>query len=367
MDERWLRRLRRRDLLRMGGAGAAAAAFLQACGPAATPAAPTSAATAAVAPAPTTAPPTAAPKAAKTFAIRFGAGSNAATPQGKASAYFAQELGKRSNGAVTATYFPDGQIGNPRDLLEGLRLGTVQMAEVSTANITAFLSDTLVFDMPYVFAGSEQLLKFLDGPAGRRTLGVERFGTVGFRALAWLDQGSRSLFNSKRAVANPSDMKGLKVRVEENPVRVAALNAMGAQATPMAFGEVYGALQQKVVDGAEGPPPVILAQKFNEVTQYLSLTEHFTTPGVFVMSKKFFDELSPDLQAIVEKVARDAEALERKIWAEESATTLQALEKAGMKINQVDKAAFQRTVDGVIKEYTAKVDKAWLDVVMAQR
>ena len=301
-------------------------------------------------------------------AIRFGAGSNGATPQGRASQFFADELTGRSGGAIDCKYFPDGQIGAPRDLLEGIQIGTVQMAEVSTANVSAFLPDTQVFDMPYIFTGSEQLLTFLDSPVGRDVLAVERFGTAGLRAIAWMDSGARSVFNSRRPIRTPDDLRGLKIRVEENPIRVASLNAMGAQATPMAFTEVYGAIQQRVVDGAEGPPAIIQPQRFNEVAEYLSLTEHFITPGTFVIGKAYFDGLASDLQGLVLQVGREAEALERQLWAEESAAALQTLEAAGMKINQdVDKAAFQQAVTGVIQEYSARIPKEWFDLVMSSR
>lgn len=124
------------------------------------------------------------------------------------------------------------------------------LADVSTANITPLLADTLVFDLPYVFTNTSALLKFLDGPAGSEKLAVEQFGTIKMRALGWYDPGTRSIYNSRKSIHTPDDLKGMKIRVEENPVRVASFNAMGAQATPMAFSEVYGALQQKVVDGA---------------------------------------------------------------------------------------------------------------------
>ena len=172
----------------------------------------------------------------------------------------------------------------------------MQFAEVSTANITPFLADTMVFDLPYVFTSQPALLKFLDGPVGSEKLAIERFGTIGMRGLCWYDTGTRDIYNSRKPIVTPDDLKGMKIRVEENPVRVAALNAMGAQATPMSFAEVYGALQQKVVDGAENSAQTYMANKHNEVAPLFSLTDHFITPNCVVVSTKFFGSLPKELR-----------------------------------------------------------------------
>lgn len=152
------------------------------------------------------------------------------------SKYLCDEANKRSGGALQIQFFPDAQIGAVRDLLEGIQLGTVQFAAAATTNIIPFLADTLVFDLPYVFTNTSALLKFLDGPAGEK-LAVERFGTIKMRGLSWFEAGTRSIYNNRKPIYTPDDVKGMKIRVEENPVRVASLNAMGAQATPMAYSE----------------------------------------------------------------------------------------------------------------------------------
>jgi tripartite ATP-independent transporter DctP family solute receptor len=300
----------------------------------------------------------------RVFAARFGTVIAATNVIAITDKFFCDEANKRSGGAFQIQFFPDAQIGASRDLLEGIQLGTVQFADVSTANITSFLADTMVFDLPYVFTSQPALLKFLDGPVGSQTLAVERFGTIKMRALCWYDTGTRKIYNSRKPIYTPDDLKGMKIRVEENPVRVASLNAMGAQATPMAFSEVYGALQQKVVDGAENSEQTYMTSKHNEVAPFLSITDHFMTPNCIAVGTMFFNSLPKDLQDLLIQVAKDTAAYERKLWAESSVKLMGEMKAAGVKVNDADKKAFQATVTKVHQEYAKRVPKDWWDTVM---
>jgi tripartite ATP-independent transporter DctP family solute receptor len=300
----------------------------------------------------------------KTFAARFGTVISATTPNAIGDKFFTDEANKRSGGALQIQFFPDAQIGASRDLLEGVQLGTVQFAEVSTANITPFLSDTMIFDLPYVFTSQPALLKFLDSPVGSEKLAIERFATIRMRGLCWYDTGTRDIYNSRKPIVTPDDLKGMKIRVEENPVRVAALNAMGAQATPMSFAEVYGALQQKVVDGAENSAQTYMANKHNEVAPFLSLTDHFITPNCVVVSTSFFGSLPKELQDLLVQVGKDTAVYERKVWAEVGAKLTGDMKAAGVKINDSDKKAFRATVVKLQEEYAKKIPKDWWDAVM---
>jgi|WetSurMetagenome_2_1015567.scaffolds.fasta_scaffold49983_3 TRAP-type transport system periplasmic protein len=300
----------------------------------------------------------------KTFAARFGTVIAASTPNALGDKYFTDEANKRSGGALQIQFFPDAQIGASRDLLEGIQLGTVQFAEVSTANITPFLSDTMVFDLPYVFTSQPALLKFLDSPTGTEKLAIERFATIRMRGLAWYDTGTRCIYNSRKPIVTPDDLKGMKIRVEENPVRVASLNAMGAQATPMSFAEVYGALQQRVMDGAENSAQTYMANKHFEVASLFSLTDHFITPNCIVVSTSWFGGLPKELQDLLIQVGKDAAQYERKVWAEVGGKLADSMKGAGVKINESDKKAFRATVTKVQEEYAKKIPKEWWDTVM---
>ena len=300
----------------------------------------------------------------KMFAARFGTVIAASTPNALGDKYFTDEANKRSGGALQIQFFPDAQIGASRDLLEGVQLGSVQFAEVSTANITPFLADTMVFDLPYVFTSQPTLLKFLDSPVGSEKLAIERFATIRMRGLCWYDTGTRDIYNSRKPIVTPDDLKGMKIRVEENPVRVASLNAMGAQATPMSFAEVYGALQQKVMDGAENSAQTYMANKHNEVAPFFSLTDHFITPNCVVVSTSFFNGLPKELQDLLVQVGKDAALYERKVWAEVGGKLADSMRGAGVKINECDKKAFRATVTKLQEEYAKKIPRDWWETVM---
>jgi TRAP-type transport system periplasmic protein len=300
----------------------------------------------------------------KSFPGRFGTVLSATSPNSIADKFFADEANKRSQGGFQIQFFPDAQIGASRDLLEGVQLGTIQFAEVSTANITPFLADTMVFDLPYVFTSQPQLLKFLDGPIGSQRLAIERFATINMRGLCWFDTGARKIYNSKRPIATPADLKGMKIRVEENPVRVASFNAMGAQATAMSFNQVYGAIQQGVVEGAENSELTYMTNRHNEVAPYLSNTDHFITPNCIVVSTAFFASLPKELQDVLIQVGKDTAVFERKIWAEGSAKLVAEMKAAGVKVNESDKKAFKAMVGKLQEEYAQKIPKDWWTAVM---
>ena len=283
---------------------------------------------------------------------------------GIADKFFCDEANKRSGGAFQIQFFPDGQIGASRDLAEGVQLGTVQFCSVAGANITPFLADMMVFDLPYVFTDTSGLLKFLDSPVGSETLAVERFGTLKMRGLSWYDSGTRNMYSSRKPIYTPDDLKGMKIRVEENPVRIASLNAMGAQATPMAFTEVYGALQQKVVDGAENSVQGYITTKHYEVAPFFAITDHFINLDVILVNTMFFNSLPKELQDLLIQVGKDTAAYERKLWAESSVKLMGEMKAAGVKVNDADKKAFQATVTKVHQEYAKRVPKDWWDMVM---
>jgi tripartite ATP-independent transporter DctP family solute receptor len=298
------------------------------------------------------------------FAARFGVVAAATHVVGIADKFFCDEANKRSGGALQIQFFPDGQIGASRDLVEGVQLGTVQFCSVAGANITPFLSDMLVFDLPSVFTDTSGLLKFLDGPVGSQTLAVERFGTLKMRGLSWYDSGTRNMYNSRKPIHSPDDLKGMKIRVEENPVRIASLNAMGAQATPMAFTEVYGALQQKVVDGAENSVQGYMTTKHFEVAPFFSITDHFINLDVILVSTAFFNGLPKELQDLLVQVGKDTATYERSIFGQGTAKLMGDMKALGIKVNDADKKAFQATVTKVHQEYAKRVPKDWWDMVM---
>ena len=284
-------------------------------------------------------------------------------PPFNADDWFCNEVTKRSNGALTITHFPAGQIGAQRDLVEGLKLGTVDIVGASAALVSTYVPEMSIFDLPYVFRDKAKLYAFLDGPEGQNLM-TEKMGNAGFRGLAFYDVGVRDIFNSRKSVKTIEDLQGLKIRVEENPIRVNTFKALGTQATPMAFTEVYNGIQQGVIDGFENSPLIYLAFKFNEVAPFASRTGHFITPAVRLMSKAGWDKLPADMQALVQTVMTEAAQNERAQWLSAEEKVWADIAALGVTIDEVQKEGFIAAVKPFVEAEMAKLDQNWVEKVM---
>ena len=216
--------------------------------------------------------------------------------QGVAIDTFAREVEKRTGGRYKIQTFYAGALGGERESIESVQLGTQELAFSSTGPVPNFVPEARMFDIPFLFRDKAHARAVLDGSIGQDMLG--QFDAKGFKALAWAENGFRHMTNSKRPVNTPDDLKGLKLRTMENPVHVAAYKGFGIITTPMAFPEVFTALQQGTVDGQENPLPVIMSAKFDQVQKHLSLTGHVYSPCIFLMNKASFDKLS-DRKSVV--------------------------------------------------------------------
>ena len=190
-------------------------------------------------------------------------------------------VAEKSNGAVTLDVFGNSQLGNERDLLEGLQLGSLQITCVSTAPLAGFTDSFLVFDLPFIFETTEQARAVMDSEVGTEILNSVE--DQGMKGLAWFENGFRNVTNSKLPITVPDDLKGIKIRTMENQMHMEAFRVMGADPTPMAMGDVFTALQQGTIDAQENPIPIIETNKFGEVQHYLSMTGHLFSPApVFI-------------------------------------------------------------------------------------
>nr|MBP7531909.1 DctP family TRAP transporter solute-binding subunit [Ottowia sp.] len=223
-----------------------------------------------------------------------------------------------------------------------------------------FVPETKILDVPFLFRDKAHARAVLDGPIGDELL--KKFEPKGFKALAWAENGFRHMTNSKRSVNSPDDLKGLKMRTMENPVHIAAYKAFGIITTPMAFPEVFTALQQGTVDGQENPLPVIISAKFDQVQKHLSLTGHVYSPAIFVMNKGAFDKLSAaDKQAFID-AAKEGTKANRARVDEDDAKGVADLRSKGMTVvDNVDKAKFQAALTGVNAQFEKEFGKANLD------
>ena len=224
------------------------------------------------------------------------------------------------------------------------------------------MPDTKILDVPFLFRDKAHARAVLDGPIGQELL--TKFDAKGFKALAWAENGFRHMTNSKRDVKEPGDLKGLKMRTMENPVHIAAYKGFGIITTPMAFPEVFTALQQGTVDGQENPLSVIIASKFEQVLEHLTLTGHVYSPCVIVMNKAMFDKLSKaDQQAFID-AAKEAAKANRARVDEDDAKGVADLRAKGMTvIDNIDKAKFVQALAPVNAEFEKQFGKANLEKI----
>jgi len=284
--------------------------------------------------------------------------------QGVAIDTFAKEVAARTGGRYKVETFYNGSLGGERESIEAVQLGTQELAFSSTGPVPNFVPDTKVLDVPFLFRDKAHARAVLDGPIGQELL--TKFDAKGFKALAWGENGFRHMTNSKRDVKAPEDLKGLKMRTMENPVHIAAYKGLGIITTPMAFPEVFTALQQGTVDGQENPLSVIMASKFSQVQKHLSLTGHVYSPCILVMNKASFDKLpAADKTAFLE-AAKVAVKANRDRVDQDDANGVKELRAQGMTvIDDVDKAKFVSALGPVNAEFEKQYGKATLDKIRA--
>jgi tripartite ATP-independent transporter DctP family solute receptor len=280
--------------------------------------------------------------------------------QGVGIDVFAKEVEKRTAGRYKVQTFYSGSLGGERESIEAVQLGTQELTLTSTGPVPNFVPEARILDIPFLFRDKAHARAVLDGPIGQDML--KTFEPKGFKALAWAENGVRHMTNSKRAVNAPDDLKGLKMRTMENPVHVAAYKGFGIITTPMAFPEVFTALQQGTVDGQENPLSVIMAAKFDQVQKHLTLTGHVYSPCIFLMNKAAFDKLSAaDKQAFLD-AAKEATKANRARVDEDDAKGVAELRSKGMQVvESPDKTKFQAALAPVYTQFEAQFGKANID------
>lgn len=273
---------------------------------------------------------------------------------------FAREVEKRTKGRYQIQNFYSGALGAERESIEALQLGTLDLTMTSTGPVPNFVPDIAILDIPFLFRDYAQARAVLDGPIGQDML--KKFGPKGIEALAWGENGFRNMTNSKHPVNGPEDLKGLKMRTMENPVHIQAYRAFGIIPTPMAFTEVYTALQQGTVDGQENPLSVIEAAKLDQVQKYLTLTGHVYSPALILMSKAQWDKLSPaDKQAFHEAAVEAVKANRARIDDDEKKAVADLRSKGMQIVEHPDKAKFQAALAPTFSEFGKKFGQENID------
>lgn len=261
-----------------------------------------------------------------------------------------EALMKSSNGRLCIEVFHSAQLGQEKDTIEQTQFGVIDMNRVSLGPFNNIIEETQVPSLPYIFRSVKHMNTVMDGPVGDQIL--DAFTDHDLVGLAFYDGGSRSFYNSQKPITSMDDLKGLKFRVMQSDMFVDMVSALGANATPMPYGEVYSSIQTGVIDGAENNWPSYDSSGHFEVAKYYTLDQHLIVPEVLVMAKKTFNKLSEDDQKLVRQAARDSVPVMRKLWIEREKESEERVREAGVEIiTDIDKTPFMEAMAPVYKKY----------------
>jgi len=265
-------------------------------------------------------------------------------PTTKGDYEFARLVKERTNGRIVIEVFHSKQLGEERAVIEQVQLGAIDMTRVSVSAVSSFVRDLDAFQLPYLYRDANHMWKVLNGPIGQEIL--KKHEASNFIGVGWFEGGSRN-FYTKKQVKTVADLKGMKIRVQQAPLMVGMVEALGAVATPLPYGEVYSALQTGVVDGAENNWPSYLTTSHYEVAKYFITDEHTRVPEITVGSKRVFDKLSKEDRALMLKAAGDAVAFQIKLWNEFEKVAEKTVREKGSIITEVTPAEKQKFMDAM--------------------
>jgi tripartite ATP-independent transporter DctP family solute receptor len=272
--------------------------------------------------------------------IRFGYGLNEASNQGRAAKVFADEVAKASGGKMKVRAIGAAALGPDTQMQQALIGGAQEMMVGSTATLVGITKEMALWDTPFLISNTKEADTLLDGPVGDKI--KDKLQEKGLVGLVYWENGFRNLTNSKRPVTKVEDLDGIKLRVMQNNVFLDSFKTLGANAIPMAFSELFGALETKTVDGQENPYNTILSSKFYEVQKYLTVTNHVYSPWIVLVSKKWWDQLSKTEQKILTDAAKTSRDFERKDTREEASSAMADLKSKGMLVNELSPVEAER-------------------------
>ncbi|WP_302794820.1 TRAP transporter substrate-binding protein [Cloacibacillus evryensis] len=288
--------------------------------------------------------------AAPEYKIKVAYISSESHPTAQAMTGFAKDVDSASQGRIKVELYPNGQLGSDRELCEGVQMGTIQMVVSSTSALAGFDKRIQVLDLPYLFTTRKAAFDAVDGELGKKLNSY--LEKKGFLVLGYQENGFRHVTNSKRPIKTPADLKGLKIRTMENPMHIAFFKELGANPTPMSWGELYTALQQGTVDAQENPYAMIDDGKFYEVQKYVSETGHLFSYEIIIANKKFMEKLPADLRKIVDDAAHRAVMDQRARMEKEEAVFKAKVTKTGLKANTLTPEQKKPFVDATKKVYS---------------
>jgi tripartite ATP-independent transporter DctP family solute receptor len=282
-------------------------------------------------------------------------------PEGYPTVAAVENLGKKlsaaTNGRITVQMYPSMQLGGEKEAIEQAQVGAIALARVSVGTLGPVVDDLNVFNLPYVFRNTEHMQHVIDGQIGQDLLDKVTNSGKGLVGLCWMDAGARNFYDTKKPIKTMADLKGMKVRVMGNPMFVDMANSMGANGVPMGYDQVFSSLQTGVIDGAENNPPSFVFDNHYQVAKFYTVDEHLIVPEMLVFSKKVWDSMSKDDQALLVKFSKEAQQDERKLWDIYEKQAIDKAKAAGIQIIPVsaaDKKVFQDAVKPVWDKYGPK-------------
>jgi tripartite ATP-independent transporter DctP family solute receptor len=291
--------------------------------------------------------------------LKLGHGLDQNHPVHQAMLQMAEILQEKSNGSVRLQVFPNGQLGSETDCIEQLQRGALAMTKTSAAPMESFIPEMALFGVPYAFRDEEQCWSVLEGEIGKQLLAAGQ--RVGLRGLCYYDAGSRNFYTIDKPVLTPKDLQGLKIRVQKSKTAMDMVEALGGAPTPIPWGELYTALQQKMVDGAENNPPSFYSNRHSEVCKHLTMNEHTRVPDILLCSEKVWQKLSPQVQQWVQESADESSRFQRQLWKEKTVEALAEVEKEGVTVYYPDTTLFAEQVAPMQKAYEGTAVGALLD------
>jgi TRAP-type transport system periplasmic protein len=299
--------------------------------------------------------------------IRWGHLNNTDHPVSLGVKRFTEIVAAKSGGKLKVREYPSNQLGSEMQQQSALRGGTQQMQSPATTSLVGIVKEFGLIDFPFIVSTPEQADALLDGPFGTALLA--KLPAVGLVGLGYWDLGFRNVTNSRRPITKGEDLEGLKIRVIPNPVYIETFKTFGANPLPLSFSELYTALETGAVDGQENPFSVILSNKFYEVQKYASATNHTYSANIILVSKKFWDELSPVEQEILQGAATEARAYQRQISREQAQKAVAGLKAAGMEVNELTAAELDRMREKtkpIGERFTAEYDQATVQLFKSE-
>ncbi|HSH09905.1 MAG TPA: TRAP transporter substrate-binding protein [Oceanipulchritudo sp.] len=281
--------------------------------------------------------------------LKLGHALDQEHPVHVAMEFMAQRAAELSGGKVVIEVFPNGQLGTETDCIEQVQRGALALVKTSTAPMEGFIPEMALFGLPYLFRDEDHYWKVLLSPIGQELL--QKGTGTGMRGLCYYDSGSRSFYTTKKPILSPADLKGQKIRVMRSKMSMNMISQMGGSPTPIPWGELYTALQQGMVDGAENNAPSFFTSRHFEVSKFYSLDEHTRIPDIVLLSEEIWEKLTPQVQEWVLQAANESVEFQRKLWQEQTARNLEELQQAGVKVYYPDKEPFREIVKPLYAEF----------------